>query len=208
MSSSRLRAALFTVAIGVALLPAVSTLADTTDTTNYGSGDYGYCDYGSCTITLSSTGDVALDTVPTAGGSCTVQSDSISVETDNTNGYTAQVSNNDPSVTGMVSGSNTIPASSGTAASPVTLSNNTWGYRVDGLAGFGAGPTSSQSSASVPSVTFAGIPSSTDFAAPVASSTSPANPAVSTTVWYGLCIDVTLPSGSYSTQVVYTAVTN
>lgn len=181
--------------------------ADTTDSTVYGSGNYGYCDYGACTITLTSGGSTTLNVAPTPGGACTVQSDTASVLTDSTAGYnltmTTSTTNN-----AMTSGANSITASSGTAASPATLAVNTWGYRVDGLAGFGAGPTSSQNNGSVPSVTFAGVPPSNQAGTTVATSSGPANPAVNTTVWYGVCANSSLPSGSYSTTVTYTAVTN
>lgn len=181
--------------------------ADTTDSTTYGSGNFGYCNYGSCTITLTSSGTVNVNVAPTPGGRCTVQSDTPSVLTDSTAGYsltmTTSTTNN-----AMVSGSGSIAASSGTAASPVTLATNSWGYRVDSLAGFGAGPTSSQNSGNTPSVTFAGVPASNQAPTPVASSSGPANPAVNTTVWYGICADASVASGTYTTTVTYTAVTN
>jgi hypothetical protein len=85
---------------------------------------------------------------------------------------------------------------------------NTWGYRVDGVAGFGAGPTSSQASGSVPSTSFAGVPPSNLAGTIVASSNSIANPAVPTTVWYGVCANSSAAAGNYSVVVTYTAVTN
>jgi hypothetical protein len=193
--------------LGLLLVGAPTAQADTTDSTVYGSGNYGNCDYGSCTITLSSGGATTLNVVPTPSGKCTVQSDTASVLTDSTSGYsltmTTSTTNN-----AMTSGSNSIAPSSGTAASPVTLGMNTWGYRVDSLSGFGAGPTSAQSSGSVPSVPFAGVPASNQAGTQVASSISPANPAESTTIWYGVCADSSVPAGSYTATVTYTAVTN
>jgi hypothetical protein len=181
--------------------------ADTTDSTVYGSGNYGNCDYGACTITLSSGGATTLNVAPTPTGKCTVQSDTASVLTDNTVGYsltmTTSTTNN-----AMTGASGSIAAASGTAASPVTLGMNKWGYRVDGLAGFGAGPTSSQNNGSIPSVAFAGVPASNQSPTQVASTSGPANPAATTIVWYGLCADSSVPSGSYSVTVTYTAVTN
>lgn len=181
--------------------------ADTTDSTTYGSGNFGYCNYGSCTITLTSSGTVNVNVAPTPGGRCTVQSDNPSVLTDSTAGYsltmTTSTTNNS-----MVGGSGNITASSGTSASPVTLAANTWGYRVDNLASFGSGPTSAQNSGNTPSVTFAGVPASNQTPTPVASSSGPANPAVGTTVWYGVCANAAIPSGTYTTTVTYTAVTN
>jgi hypothetical protein len=198
--------------IGIALLAVCLigsgsiALADTTDSTTYGSGLYGVCDYGACSLTLTSSGTVTANIVPSAAGKCSVQSDTVSVLTDNPSGYsvtmTTSTANN-----AMVNGANSIAASSGTAAVPATLSNNTWGYRIDGLSGFGAGPTTSQSSGSIPSVKFAAVPASGQSAATVATSSSSANPAVNTTVWYGVCSNTSIPSGNYSATVTYTAVT-
>jgi hypothetical protein len=108
----------------------------------------------------------------------------------------------------MTGSSGSISASSGTSAAPTTLAMNTWGYRVDSVAGFGAGPTSAQSSGSVPGVSFAGVPPSNLAGTIVASSSGVANPAVSTTVWYGVCANSSVAAGSYSVVVTYTAVTN
>ena len=193
--------------LGFAIFFAPITRADTTDSTVYGSGNYGNCDYGACTITLTSGGSTNVNVAPTPAGKCTVQSDTPSVLTDSTVGYsltmTTSTTNN-----AMTGSSGSIAASNGTAASPVTLAMNTWGYRVDGLGGFGSGPTSAQNSGSIPSVSFAGVPPSNLAGTAVASSSGPANPAVTTTVWYGVCADSSVPSGSYATTVTYTAVTN
>jgi len=193
--------------LAIAFVAVPAAYADTTDSTVYGSGNYGNCDYGACTITLSSGGATTLNVAPTPTGKCTVQSDTASVLTDNTVGYsltmTTSTTNN-----AMTGASGSIAAASGTAASPVTLGMNKWGYRVDSLAGFGAGPTSSQNNGSVPSVSFAGVPASNQSPTKVASTSGPANPAATTTVWYGLCADSSVPSGGYSVTVTYTAVTN
>ena len=195
--------------VAICLMTAIAqdARADTTDSTVYGSGNYGDCDYGACTITLSSGGTTTLNVAPTPAGKCTVQSDTASVLTDSTVGYnltmTTSTTNN-----AMTSGSGSISAASGTAASPATLAMNRWGYRVDSLSGFGAGPTSSQNNGSIPSVSFAGVPPSNLAGTLVASSSGPANPAAATTVWYGLCADSSQPAGNYSVTVTYTAVTN
>ena len=178
-----------------------SVLADTSDTATYGGGNFSGCTYGTCPLTLTSGGSTSVNVIPTPGGRCTVQSDTVSVLTDNTTGYnlTATTSTTNNNMAGSV---DSISASSGTVASPATLAMNTWGYRVDNLSGFGAGPTSSQNSGSVPSVTFAGVPASNQTPTAVASSAAAANPAVNTTVWYGLCADSSLRADTY------TAVTN
>lgn len=181
--------------------------ADTTDSTVYGGGSYGGCNYGSCTITLTSGSSISLDILPTQTGKCTVKSDTASVLTDNPNGYdlTMTTSTTD---TAMIGSSASINTSSGTAAAPTTLAMNTWGYRVDGLSGFGSGPTGAQDSGNVPSVTFAGVAPSDQVGVSLASSTGAADPAEDTVVWYGACVDASTPAGTYTTTVLYTAVTN
>lgn len=203
---SKLIALAIFVVVSVCSTQAVS-YADTTDSSVYGSGSFGDCDYGTCTITLTDTGTPTLTVAPTPTGVCSVQSDTVSVLTDSTTGYsltmTTSTTNN-----AMQGASTSLAASSGTSSAPATLAVNTWGYRVDGLASFGTGPTTSQSSGSTPSVTFAGVPASNQSSTQVAYSASPANPAQDTKVWYGVCANASIPVDTYSATVVYTAVTN
>jgi hypothetical protein len=190
----------------VGLISGLSAAADST----YGSGLYGSCQYGGCSITVSSNGTVNLNVSPVPGGNCTVQSDSVGVLTDNSNGYVLSVTDSGTD-TDLVNGSNTISASSGTYASPTALATNSWGYRVDGLGSFGSGPTTAQSNVSASSIsglTFAGMAASNQTPVQLANTSAPADPAQTTTVWYGVCADQTQPNGIYSTQVTYTAITN
>lgn len=204
-----IRSVLFGVLVALAIVGVGSmpTYADTTDTAVYGGGSYGNCDFGACSLTLSSGGTTNINVVPTPTGACTVQSDTISVLTNNSAGYsvTATTSTTNNAMTGA---SGAITASGGSSAVPAALTSNTWGYRVDNLSGFGAGPTSAQSNGSVPSVFFAAIPPSNQAGTVIASSSIAANPAVQTTVWYGVCANTTTASGAYAVSVTYTAVTN
>ena len=174
----------------------------------YGSGAYGSCEYGeACSISITSNGSISLNVTPSASGSCTIQSDTATVTTDDTNGYTlllANTSNN----TALVNGPATIDTTTGTISSPATLAGNNWGYRIDGLGGFGSGPTSSQLNSSRGSILFAGIKASNQLADTIATNSGAANPAISTTAWFGVCADTTVPSGDYTAQVLYTAVAN
>lgn len=181
--------------------------ADTTDSSVYGGGNYGNCDYGTCTITLNSGGTTNIDIIPTASSTCTVQSDTASVLTDSGSGYTLTMATSTTD-NSLIGSSSSIAASSGTLASPGTLAANTWGYRVDGIGGFGTGPTSAQTNGSTPSLSFAGVPTSNQPGATIASSSSPANPAEDTTIWYGVCANSTLQAGTYTGTVVYSAVVN
>jgi hypothetical protein len=173
----------------------------------YSHGSYGTCTYNTCGITLSSSGTVAINATPTSGTVCTVQSDSVSATTGATTGYVISMTDGDTN-NSLVSGGNSVAAVSGTPASPVALSANKWGYRIDSIGGFGAGPTSSVSNGSIPSGAFSAVPLSSGTAATVRSTTSADGSTVNTPVWYGLCVNASQPSGTYSDSITYTAVVN
>lgn len=172
----------------------------------YGAGTYGTCQYDTCSISITSNNLVSVNITPVGGATkCTVASDTVTVTTGSSTGYSLTLSATN--ATNDLSGStNVIAATSGTPAVPAALSANTWGFRVDGLSGFGAGPTSAVSSVSIPSATFAGVPV---FASPttIASTAAPAA-AVATNVWYGACADTSIPADTYTDVVLYTAIVN
>ncbi|HSX06614.1 MAG TPA: hypothetical protein VLG92_02755 [Candidatus Saccharimonadia bacterium] len=174
---------------------------------NYGSGTYGSCQFGSCSITIGSSGTVNVDVIPTGSGSCTIQKDAVTVTTSNTSGYTLSLADTSTN-TALLKGASTIAASSASQASPAPLAINHWGYRVDGVGGFGAGPTSAQTNTGVGTTTFAGIPASNGTPSTLASTSTAASSGSTTNVWYGVCANVSIVSGSYTSQVLYTAVTN
>jgi hypothetical protein len=188
---------------GILLAPSLVGAAE-----NYGDGTYGSCQYNTCGITFGADASVALDVTPNASGAatCTVARVEAQVATESSTGYSLTMGDNDASAN-MVSGASTIPTqATANSASPAVLTANRWGYRVDGTAGFGSGPTSAVSSGTVPSVTFAKIQTGTPDV--ITNSASPASPYASTFIWYGVCADTTTPSGSYTDDVVYTAVVN
>lgn len=193
------------LAVGTVLL-LLGVLSASSGANNYGSGTYDSCQYGSCSITLSTSTTVNLNVTPTSSGKCTIASDTVGVTTDNSLGYTLTMSANTTN-TNLVSGGNTIAAGSGTQASPLALTVSSWGYRVDSLGGFGAGPTSAQSNIAPPATTFAGVPSS---ASPNTLKTTAvaAGSVDNTSVWYGVCANTAVTNGTYSQVVTYTAVTN
>lgn len=189
-------ALLFAVVGGLAV-PAVAGAA--TDTTTINS------DIGSV-ISITSSGTVDADVTPSGAGAQTIASDTITVNTNDTDGYTLQLADSD-ATTALTSGSDTIPASSGTPASPIAQTANTWGFRIDGQAAFGPGaPTTSQSSQPIGSATFAGVPAS-GSPATVKTTAAVATDDL-TTVWYGVAADTTQPTGSYTDEVTYTATAN
>jgi hypothetical protein len=142
---------------------------------------------------------------PDSTGRQSIASDSISASTNDSAGMTITLEEKSAVTTSMLSGANTIAASSGTTASPITLTNGTWGFRVDSLAGFGAGPSTTQSNVTPSALTFAGIPAN---GSPYTIKTTATNGATSQTVWYSARVNNTQPTGSYTTTVTYTYTTN
>jgi hypothetical protein len=157
------------------------------------------------TITLTSNGTVNLNAIPTGNGVQTIASDSVSVSTNDGSGYTLQLNETNGSTT-LTSGSNTIPATTGTKSSPVAETAESWGYRVDSIGGFGSGPTTSLSNQPIGSLTFAAVPASTSPDTIKTTATTANND--TTNVWYGIAVDTSVPSGTYTNSVTYTAVAN
>jgi hypothetical protein len=157
------------------------------------------------TISMTTSGTVELDATPTGSGVQTISDDTVSVSTYDTAGYTLKLAENGGSQN-MVSGSNTISPSSGTQASPVAETAASWGYRVDGVGGFGAGPTSSASNASIGAIKFAAVPATASPDTLKTTSTTASND--TTEVWYGLAANTSTPTGTYANTVTYTATAN
>jgi hypothetical protein len=155
---------------------------------------------------LTTDGTVNVDVIPSGSGAQTVASDTVTVSTSDTSGYTLSLAETGAS-SSLVSGGNTIPASSGSQTAPVAMATNTWGYRVDGIGGFGAGPTASQSSTAISgSVKFAAVPATGSPNTLKTTSGTAAND--TTAVWYGVAADTTQPAGTYTNSVTYTATAN
>ena len=157
-------------------------------------------------ITLSTSGTVNVNAIPIGAGVQTIASDTATVSTNDTAGYTLKLGETGAGAT-LVSGSDTIAASSGTQGSPVAETANSWGYRVDGVGGFGAGPTSPASNAAISgSITFAGVAAS---GSPNTIKTTATTASGDTTsIWYGVAVNSTQASGTYTNSVTYTATTN
>jgi hypothetical protein len=174
------------------LVPAVANAANTT-TVNAVVSDG---------ISITTSGTVNLAITPTSGGSYTSASDTVTVGTNKTAGYNLKIKG---ATTTLVNGGNTLAATSGTFAAPSAMSTvNQWGYRVDNLGTFGAGPTSAQTDQASLSGTWAGM-TTTDVQI---KSTAVANAADVTTVWYGASANLTKPSGTYTNTITYTATNN
>lgn len=197
------------IGVGAALLTVVVGFSNYAYAANeYSSGLYGACTYNNCGISLSSAATVALPVTPTAAGVCTVASNAVTVTTDASTGYTLQVGSSTTANTLNKSGGGTIASVTGTYAAPVSLTMNHWGYRVDNVGGFGAGPTTAMTNGAVPARTFAGVPVSSSTADTIATTTTPASAGANTNVWYGICANTSQPAGAYTLNVTYTAVVN
>lgn len=173
----------------------------------YGYGSYGSCAYQECSITMETDSTVSLPVTPTDSGVYTIAEDVVEVTTNSSEGYTLQLASASLSENGLVGDDDTIETSSGTTASPVTLASNRWGFRVDGFDGFGMGPTTPVTNQSSSALTFAGIPLS---GSPITINTTSeeATSGDSTSVWYGIHVNNSVPAGTYTATVVYTAVMN
>jgi hypothetical protein len=173
----------------------------------YGRGAYGKCQFGSCSITLTSSTSIAANITPSGATKCSVVKDEVSVRTGSSTGYTLQVSDADANTNLVRSGGGTIAATSGTRNVSTVLTANTWGYRVDGIGSFGAGPTSAVTNASIPADTYAAVPTYGNSDS-IVTSTTAASVAVITPVWYGICSNTSIPAGTYTDTVLYTALIN
>jgi hypothetical protein len=161
---------------------------------------------GSVINVFSTSGTVSLAATPTGAGVQTTASDTVTVSTNDSSGYTLTL-NETTGSSALVSGGNTIPAITGsTFASPVALTANTWGYRVDGAGGFGAGPTSGLSSAAIGTVKYAPVPATASPQTLKTTATTASNDV--TTVWYSVAVNTSTPTGTYTNGVTYTATAN
>lgn len=156
-------------------------------------------------ISMTTSTPITVSLTPTPAGVVSSSSDAVSVSTNNSIGYTLTLEDVD-SNTNLVNGGNNITAHAGTQASPTALANNTWGYRVVGVGGFGAGAYSGESNNGSSSSTWAGVPVSGSPNTLKSTSSTATNDI--TTVWYGVRVNTSLPSGTYTDTVTYTATTN
>ena len=187
--------------VGLALAPVLASAATDTTTINANVGS---------TISITSGPTVNLAIIPAVGGSQTSASDTVTVDTNNSTGYELTFSDNDAD-TDLISGGNTINTHTGTFATPTALANNSWGYGVPSTTTFMTGAgfdasysvfTDQTSHASL----WAGVP-------PVGSpqlirDTNAVASGHVTPFWYSAKVDTSMPNGTYSDVVLYTATTN
>ncbi len=158
----------------------------------------------SAVITISTSGTVNINTTPTGAGVQTIASDTVTVSTNDTSGYTLGLEENTGTTT-LTSGGNTIPQTPGTFASPTAETANHWGYHVDGVGGF-TGTGASASNAAIGSLDFAKVPNSGSPDTIKTTSTTASND--TTAVWYGVAVNTSQAAGTYTNVVKYTATAN
>ena len=149
----------------------------------YGKGLYNTdLPYGDLTsLSIATSGNINIPITPISGGLLATGSGTVTVTSTDVNGYKLYIrALND---TNMSNGATLLPASLNT--SPASLTINTWGYNTDG------------------SNNFVGVTTSDTLIRSVSNHTSSGS---TTTITYGINLDLAKPSGSYTTTVVYTAV--
>ena len=155
------------------------------------------------TISMTTGTTVAIGLTPGASPVVSSASDTVTVSTNKSNGYNLTLADSNATTT-LVSGANSIAAHTGTYAAPSALGTNSWGYAVAGGA-FDA-TYAAESSSTSSATKWAGVPA-TGAAQLIKTTAAPAS-GDTTTVWYGVKVDATKPTGVYTDTVTYTAVTN
>ncbi len=161
-------------------------------------------------ISISSGPTVAISLTPTTGGVVSSASDTVSVSTNKTNGYTLTMKDADTSAN-LVSGSDNITPF-GSTTTPGALTNGTWGWAVAsgttgvGISGFDASYSTESDNASSASK-WVGVPLSSGSASTIKSTSTTAS-GDATTVWYAARVNTSQPTGTYTDTVTYTATTN
>jgi hypothetical protein len=190
-----LGAVLFVAILSIPVAVSASTTASTTISSVVSS-----------VITLSTSGTVNINTTPAGAGVQTISNDVATVSTNDTAGYTLQLGETSATTT-LTNGGNTIAASSGTQTTPVVETAGTWGYRVDGLGGFGAGPTSGASNAAISgTIKFAGVAATGSPNTIKTTATTATSDTLS--IWYGVAVNTSQATGTYTNSVTYTATAN
>ena len=172
---------------------------------------------GAWTVSVSSAGTLGLNLTPTSSGVLNTATDNVNVYTNTPNGYQLYLNStsgntdiynedvldsNGNLASNLPAGTNTnhFVATSGTKASPATLTNNTWGYTLTNL-----GDNPSQSTLN--STTFSKVELTSSSADSLISSGSKTTGAGDNLpVTYGFMADTKLTPGTYTTSVTYTAV--
>lgn len=136
---------------------------------------------GETSLTIATDGSVNVSVTPSDSGTLSSANSTVTVTSTDVVGYKLYI--RALTSTNLTNGANTLPASSN--GSPAALAVNTWGYNTDA------------------SSNYVGISLSDVL---IRNRTGPYSTGDATTVTYGVKVDNSKSSGSYSTTVIYTAV--
>lgn len=158
----------------------------------YGIGVYdAVVPYGNQTSLTINASNVTISAQASSAGQLSTASNAVTVYSTDVHGYKLYLNAaSSASLTRALGG--TIPASANTFSSPAALATNTWGYNTDASTNFIGVITT-------PILVTSFI---TNFSGPSAPSVGGSV----TTVTYGVKLDYTEPAGTYSTNIMYTAV--
>jgi hypothetical protein len=169
---------------------------------------------------FTTSGTVNVNVASTSGVKQTVNTDTVTISTNDSAGYTLTLQDGNNSNALCVTpgaGCTGIPATSGTTTTPVLMSvANVWGFHLDNDgtkwcnsgttcgATFGTSLSSNQTSSAT--LKFAAVPvSGSPYTVKTTATTASSDV---TYVWYGVNMDPTLASGTYTDSVTYTATAN
>lgn len=168
---------------------------------------------------FTTSGTVNINVSSASGIKQTVNTDAVTISTNDAAGYTLKLedgNNSNALCTTPGVGCTGIPATAGTFAAPALMSGaNQWGYHIDGAAAwcstgstcgasFGTGLSSNQSTSTTLKFALVPVAGSPDTLKTTATTAS----GDVTRVWYGVNVDPTQPSGTYTDSVTYTATAN
>ena len=184
-------------------IPVSNSSADTNSSSNTSADGY--------SLSLSATSNVDLNLIVSHVDTMTVSLGNINVQTTSP-GYKLYIGMTG-STTSLNSTSNTIPATTGSLIAPVSLTRGSWGYAIPSntthLVSSGFNSEYATISSNVPDT-------SKRFAVPPASSSNPQLLAVSTSatsaagddypIYYGVRANSDTPAGTYTNNVMFTAV--
>lgn len=155
-------------------------------------------------ISVVSDAKVTINITPTPSGVYSSGSGIVTVDTNDSAGYTLTLADNDAD-TKLNSAGNNFTAHTGTLISPTTLTAGTWGWAVANLGGFDASYSAVNSV--TPAGKWAGIKASGSGGDVIASSVAPITNAV-TTVWFAAAADASQAPGTYQDTVTFSGTTN
>lgn len=160
------------------------------------------------TISISNnTPTVSLSLSPGGSAVESIGSDVVTVNTNNTGGYTLEIGDSDAN-TNLVSGGNSIATTTGEtdfgAGTPTALSTNSWGYCIASTTACDGSYTTGDDQ--VPGASFVSMKASGSEDTVKVTGTTATND--TTTFYYGVTVNSSQPTGTYSDTITYTATTN